>query len=108
MCLYACQTDADCRTGEGYVCADPRSAPYFALGIADNTGKVCLVRPTQDGGTLYSSADAEAPVCKAGGATVPDIDASAPIDAGPPDAADAATVDAGANDASLDAADSAD
>lgn len=115
MCLFACQTDADCRTGDGYVCADPRGAPYFALGIADNTNKVCLVRPTQDGGLLYSAADAEAPVCKAGGATVPDIDASAPVEASAPtdaslkpDAADAAAVDAGANDASLDASDAAD
>ena len=111
MCLFACQTDSDCRTGEGYICADPRGAPYFALGLADNTGKVCLVAPTQDGGALYSAADAEAPVCKAGGATVPDIDAAAPLDASQPDAADAAVIDAsdaGANDASLDAADAAD
>lgn len=114
LCLYSCQDDSDCRTGDGYVCADPRTAPYFATPLADNAGKVCLVRATQDGGVLYSSADAEAPVCKAGGATLPDIDASPPpIDAGTdanqpdanqPDAADAGTL----QDASLDAADASD
>jgi hypothetical protein len=106
MCLYACTSDSDCRTGDGYVCADPKSAPYYAKNISDTTTKVCLVRPTQDGGGVTYSGGAEAPVCKAGGPTVPDIDASAPIDASPVDASDAS--DAGSNDAALDAADAAD
>ncbi len=111
MCLYACKTDNDCRAAEGYVCADPQSAPYFGTSLADVTTKVCVVRPTQDGGVNYSSADA--PVCKAGGGIVADIDASAPKDAGSPDtnpldASQPDASDAALSDAALDAADAAD
>ena len=36
MCLEQCHKDSDCRTNEGYVCADPRQPPWSAVIIDDD------------------------------------------------------------------------
>lgn len=80
MCLQQCHKDSDCRTDEGYVCADPRQPPWNALIIDDDQSQlVCIVKPN------YSYADAsddgpiatfgDAAVCQPTGPTVPAIDA---------------------------------
>jgi hypothetical protein len=85
LCLKPCGQNSDCRTGEGYECADPRSAPWDALILDDNQNqKVCMVTPVPiDGGTMADAGapDAVAPVCMAQGPVVPPIQ-----EAGAPDA----------------------
>lgn len=44
LCVEHCEHDSDCRTSEGYVCADPRAPPWSATILDDNQGqRVCLV-----------------------------------------------------------------
>lgn len=66
LCLKACNTDSDCRNGEGYVCRDPQQAPYNAT-IIDNSptsNKVCLALPYYDAGSAPMSRMPDAaPVC---------------------------------------------
>lgn len=65
LCLAHCSTDSDCRTGDGYVCRDPRQPPYNAQITDDNTNqKVCVAQPNYlDGGLNVSLPDATPPVC---------------------------------------------
>lgn len=66
LCLAQCNQDSDCRTGEGYVCRDPRQAPYNATIIDDNptSHKVCVAQPLYDAGQPNASMpDATPPVC---------------------------------------------
>ncbi|HEY6463806.1 MAG TPA: hypothetical protein VIY73_26735, partial [Polyangiaceae bacterium] len=105
MCLEQCHKDSDCRTNEGYVCADPRQPPWNALIIDDDQSqRVCVVRPDGvpgDGGD--ASPNTVSAVCQAYGPTVPSIDAGQTY---LPDAqsdasvsSDAAALDALASDA---------
>lgn len=98
FCTAGCTTNADCRTEDGYVCADPKSYPWNAFILDDNQDKkVCLVMPAEglDGGV--DAATANAAVCRATG---PDV---APIDAGKAKLTDAAaTGDAAVGDAGID------
>jgi hypothetical protein len=105
FCMAPCGSNSDCRTGDGYICADPRQPPWNAI-ILDNiqSQKVCI-QPTS--GTVLASmpdASAEPPVCQVSGPdasfVLPGSDAAAPVEAG----AEAGT-DAGARDAGVDAAD---
>jgi hypothetical protein len=111
FCVGSCGKDSDCRAG--YICADPRGAPWNGFVQDDDQNKrTCLVAPSDynpDAGPI-SSPGAPAPVCSSVG---PKVDA---IDASPPRIADSggvtSPVDAGsdASDAgdAGDAADAAD
>ncbi|HEY1693580.1 MAG TPA: hypothetical protein VGG39_15535 [Polyangiaceae bacterium] len=112
MCLEQCHKDSDCRTNEGYVCADPRQPPWNALIIDDDQSQlVCIVRPTavsSDAGDASSSNGTVSALCQAYGPTVPSIDAGQTYtpDAGSDGAvsSDGAALDALASDAAADAA----
>jgi hypothetical protein len=99
FCTARCFSNADCRTEEGYVCADPKAYPWNAIILDDVQDQtVCLVMPSEglDGGVDASTRNA--PVC---GPTAPDV---APIDAGKAKMTDAGTTttDAGVTDAAVD------
>jgi hypothetical protein len=97
FCTARCFTNADCRTEDGYVCADPKQYPWNAFILDDVQDQlVCLVIPSDglDGGVDASTADAA--VCSATGPNV------APIDAGKAKMMDAAAVDANVADAGAD------
>lgn len=107
-CSARCFSNADCRTDEGYVCADPRSYPWNAIILDDVQDQlVCLVYPAEglDGGEDAGIGTAN--VCKASG---PDdagvIEAGKAPMIGAGDAGDAGDADDGsATDASADAGD---
>jgi hypothetical protein len=96
MCLEQCHKDSDCRTNDGYVCADPRQAPWNGIIVDDDQSQhVCIVAPDYyDGGPAASFADAA--VCRSAGPSIPAIEAGSTDDAGE------ATAD-GAPDAGADA-----
>jgi len=88
FCMARCEIDSDCRSG--YVCADPRVAPWGGF-ILDNvqSQRVCIPPEfdqqigASDGGLAPQAT--EAPVCRAGSVVTPaEIDAGAPLDAGAP------------------------
>ena len=105
FCIASCGQDSDCRPG--YICADPRSAPWGGFVQDDvQDRRTCLVVPAgydPDGGSDAALASvAPAAVCGPVGPKVPAIDASAPrivddasvtVDAGVSDARDAADGD---------------
>lgn len=101
FCSARCYSNADCRTDEGYVCANPRSYPWNAIILDDVQDQMtCLVYPSEglDGGV--DAATSRAPVC---GPTAPEVPA---IDAGKARPADAAAdADAGVDSGIADAAD---
>ncbi len=87
FCLAQCSSNSDCRTGDGYVCADPRTPPWNAAIIDDvQSQRVCV--------PAVSAVDVDAglpdggvSVCSASG---PQLDAALPLTT--PDAvADSAT-----------------
>jgi len=86
LCLAHCQQDSDCRTSEGYVCADPKGAPWSARIVDDNqTQLVCIVAATPiDAG--FGGPEGGAALCNAG-RPLSDGAVSA-TDAGAADAAD--------------------
>lgn len=48
FCVAQCKSNADCR--DGYICTDPRQAPWRAMILDDDqTQKTCLVVPPGDG-----------------------------------------------------------
>lgn len=115
FCVATCDTNEDCRSG--YVCTDPRLAPWSALIQDDNQGKrTCMVATIPlDGGAdastvIVSSAPPGGPlVCRA---VAPDV---ATIEAGAASIGEAGVMpplvspDAGAGDAGGgDAGDSGD
>lgn len=103
FCVGACTSTTDCRSG--YLCADPRSAPWNGHVLDDNKDKkTCLVIPADydpDAGSAVISSQVPAPVCSPVGPKVPPIDASAPHldDASVPPPVDAGAPDADAGDA---------
>jgi hypothetical protein len=113
MCLAPCTTDSDCRSGEGYVCRDPRQPPWNGIVMDNSVGNlVCVVDPDYDGGVPASFADAEPPICQAGpDAGVPPLEAGVHLEDGAlgspeagPDAEAGADAGAGADaDAGADA-----
>ncbi len=106
--MKGCSSDNDCRTG--YVCADPKVAPWNAIILDDDQNQpVCMPTPSliDDAGLPQDAGpDAGPSVCLAGSVFTPgEIDGSVPHpDAGSPDAgpSDAGPSDAGAGDASVD------
>jgi hypothetical protein len=65
LCLQHCQHDSDCRSSEGYICADPREMPWFARILDDNQNqKVCIVPETPS--DLPPIDDASVALCTAG------------------------------------------
>jgi len=95
LCLAHCQQDSDCRTSEGYVCADPRGAPWLARIVDDNQNQsVCIVAATPvDAGPAQDAAICNAgrplPEAGGGGGGVGAPDSGPTADAGAADAADA-------------------
>lgn len=101
LCLRACTAPApdpdagdagtapprgDCRFG--YVCVDPRTAPWRGRPLDDGPiRKVCVPADLYGASSVAPNADTEPPVCKA---TTPDV---------PPITVDASTSDAGDVDA---------
>ena len=86
LCLKACTSNSNCRTSEGYECANPQAPPWNALILDDNQNQmVCMVTPEVDAGVDSGNpwGDAEAPVCMPEGPVVPPISIQ---EAGAPDA----------------------
>jgi len=101
FCLAQCHGNSDCRPG--YVCADPRQAPWSARILDDDqTQRVCIVPP--DKASVEAGVVDDAPVCSVNGVDASAIDA-APSDAAPRDGGADAPGDAAPGDASGDAAD---
>jgi hypothetical protein len=96
FCMETCNSDSDCRQGDGYHCADPTGAPWSAQIVDDAQGRrVCILPSDSPGGATVG-----APVCPG---TPPNADAGrAEPDAAAESGAEAG-VDAGA-DAGTDAA----
>jgi hypothetical protein len=96
LCLAHCQQDSDCRTSEGYVCGDPKAAPWLGTIVDDNQNReACLVAASVASGALGPTPAA----CNAGR---PSGDAQAVDSASTPDsgASDSAPeADTGAEDA---------
>ena len=93
-CSARCFSNSDCRTDEGYVCADPKSYPWNAIILDDvQSQTVCLVYPSEglEGGV--DAATQSTNVCQAAG----------PEDAGLIEAGKAKQPDSGAKDAATDA-----
>jgi hypothetical protein len=45
-CMKQCSQDSDCRTDEGYICADPKGPPWSALILDDDQGQhICIPGP---------------------------------------------------------------
>jgi hypothetical protein len=100
FCMAQCHSNSDCRESDGYVCADPRGAPWNADILDDDqTQHVCIVRP--DVGRAALTSDPDAAVCQ------PAVDAGndARFDAadGAPDSAPDGAPDGGTPDAATDA-----
>ena len=113
LCLASCGKDSDCRTGEGYVCRDPRQPPWNAVIIDNDFQRVCVPLPTFPVGDAMAgdatTGDAEPAVCLAAG---PELDGNvfSSADAGS-EAPEASAMEGGAeggeaggSDAGVDAA----
>jgi hypothetical protein len=63
FCMENCSKDSDCRESDGYVCADPRDAPWNGAILDDNQSQgVCIVKPSLvDAG---SGAQFDAAICQ--------------------------------------------
>jgi len=112
FCMKTCSSDSDCR--DGYVCRDPRSAPWKAI-IQDDVQEqtTCLPRPASESASFAAPNPA---VCQAGTGDAPAIPATpgtidygdAGADAGEGGAPDGGAPDGGdggAPDAGRDAGD---
>jgi|HubBroStandDraft_1064217.scaffolds.fasta_scaffold20039_3 hypothetical protein len=100
LCMATCNSDSDCRTDNGYICASPLDAPWRAIILDNNQSeKVCIVAPpegTPDGGAEdaaicmpepnMSFADA-APDAPGDGQSLVDVEHAPDVDA-PTDAAE--------------------
>ena len=112
FCSARCFSNEDCRTEEGYICADPRSYPWNAIILDDVQDQLtCLVYPSEGLEAGVDAAVSRAPVCGPVGPLPPPIDAGkAPMitdgaaapDTGVDAGADAGPIDAAITDASAD------
>jgi hypothetical protein len=115
FCLAQCNSDSDCRTGDGYVCADPRTPPWNAAIIDDvQSQRVCVpaVSAVDVGDVDAGSPDGGVSVCSVTGPQVPALDAAivltTPTDSATDSASDSAADgqgDAAPDASSSDAAD---
>jgi hypothetical protein len=89
FCMEHCKENSDCRTGDGYICADPEGSPWHASILDNNVSQgVCIIGP----GLLDAAMpDPGSQFCTVG-----------PLDAGMADGAADAEVDA--SDAGPDSA----
>jgi hypothetical protein len=96
FCVGRCFQDSDCRTEDGYVCADPREYPWRGM-ILDNdqNQRTCMVVPPE-GRDAAAAQSKPAPVCSPVAPDTPPIDASAAK------ISDGAVVDTGVVDAGKD------
>jgi hypothetical protein len=93
FCMATCQSDSDCRTGDGYVCMWPNQLAVSAVIVDTNSSqRVCVLRPTSDAGT---STGAPPPVCPG---APRDADAGLLDTGAPPGADGAADSGTGGND----------
>jgi hypothetical protein len=107
FCMEHCKENSDCRTGDGYICADPEGPPWNASILDNNVSQgVCIVGPGLLDAAMpnFGSAFCTVGLLDAGadGATDAEVDAS---DAGP-DGAVPGEPDGGieaGNDAEIDA-----
>ena len=104
FCSALCTKDADCRSG--YICADPKAAPWNGIVIDDDQSKrTCLVIPASfypdAAQPTVDASDSDGGLCSVLGPMVSSIDAS------PAQIYDGAAADA-ARDAGADAADASD
>lgn len=100
-CMAACEKDSDCRASEGYVCADPKSAPWSATILDDDTGKrVCIIAASFQPDAGATSSDA---VCSPFANDAGTLDASSAYDAGNSSVVDAGSDAAAPTDAGADA-----
>jgi hypothetical protein len=104
MCLESCSKDSDCRTGDGYVCRDPREPPWNAQIVDNNVQRVCLPLPnffTEGGVSLPTmSLDGAPPnICSAAGPAFPIQSSDASGEAGGDAAIDGGADAGGASDA---------
>lgn len=82
MCLAQCHQDSDCRTGDGFVCRDPRQPPWNAVILDDDQSqRVCILAPDYDAGVPASYSQEDGGVCAPSGPAVPAIDAGGGADA---------------------------
>jgi len=107
-CMKQCSQNSDCRTDEGYICADPKAPPWSALILDDDQSQhICIPGPYVVADTTPD--DASVPqVCSPDSPDAGEI-LSSPADAGPMTPVDAG-FDAGsdgldAGDAAVDAGD---
>jgi hypothetical protein len=84
FCMENCNQDSDCRQSDGYVCADPKDAPWNGAILDDNQSqRVCIVAASRvDAGSV---AQVDAAICQPYQAG-----ADAEADAAPGPAVDAA------------------
>lgn len=110
-CMARCENDGDCRSG--YVCADPKAAPWFAVVLDDDLSKRVCIWPASVASTATATASAATPppVC---GSVAPDAGPIVAHSAYSPDSGTGGggggggggrRNDAGASDASADADD---
>jgi hypothetical protein len=83
FCMAHCNGDSDCRQGDGYVCANPRSNPWYAAILDDNQNqRVCIAASQQV--SMAPDADVCAatlpPIPEAGGESPVDATVDAPVD----------------------------
>lgn len=84
MCMKTCTQDSDCRESDGYVCENPRNAPWYAAILDDNQGEsVCIAAPSSS--ALAMPPPSNTGVCAASLPPLPEADAGGG-DASPPDA----------------------
>jgi hypothetical protein len=103
FCMAQCQSNGDCR--DGYICTDPRQAPWSALIIDDDQSqRVCIVPP--DNGVIGPDASitiTDAAVCSPNPPAAPDGGWTILADARVVD--DSGDANDGASDGASDAAD---
>jgi hypothetical protein len=75
FCLEHCNQDSDCRTSDGYVCANPSQPPWNAAITDDNQSqKVCIIMPDPGAATApIGGSLPDGSVCSASGPLVPPI-----------------------------------
>ncbi len=108
FCLEHCNQNSDCRTSEGYVCANPSQPPWnAAITDDDQAQKVCIIPP--DPGASTSPIEAgiaslpDGSVCSPSGPFVPPISIGGALaDAVAETGSDAAVGDGGGEDADAD------
>jgi hypothetical protein len=98
-----CQSNGDCRTDDGYVCADPRLAPWNAAILDNNQSQSVCIQPTPGNSLPSVTQDGavEGGVCTKSLPDLPDAFPSAPAAPGP-DASGDSSVDANVDGAAAD------